>query len=62
MMQNKLAAVQLIRKQFDGNITRIEIIDLSQLREMAPAMVKLTMTDFEPRCDGIPVANLSIRG
>lgn len=58
MMLDKLAALRLIRKQFDGNITRIEIIDVPQLREMAPAEVELTMTDFEPRCDAIPVANL----
>jgi hypothetical protein len=58
MMLDKLAALRLIRKQFDGNITRIEIIDLPQLREMAPAAVELTITDFDPRCDAIPVANL----
>jgi hypothetical protein len=58
MMLDKLAALRLIRKQFDGNITRIEIIDVPQLRETAPAEVELTITAFEPRCDAIPVANL----
>ncbi len=58
MMLDKLAALRLIRKQFDGNITRIEIIDVLQLRETDPVEVELTMTAFEPRCDAIPVANL----
>ena len=58
MMLDKLAALRLIWKQFDGNITRIEIIDVPQLRETPTAEVELTMTAFEPRCDAIPVANL----
>ena len=58
MMLDKLAALRLLRKQFDGNITRIEIIDVPQLWETAPAEVELIMTAFEPRCDAIPVANL----
>jgi hypothetical protein len=58
MMLDKLAALRLIRKQFDGNITRFEIIDVPQLRESVAAEVKLTITAFEPRCDAIPVANL----
>ena len=58
MMLDKLAALRLIRKQFDGNITRIEIVDVPQLRETATAEVTLKITAFEPRCDPIPVANL----
>jgi hypothetical protein len=58
MMLDKLAALGLIRKQFDGNITRIEIINAPDLREVTPDRVELTMTAFDPRCDAIPVANL----
>ncbi len=58
MMLDKLVALRLIRKQFDGNITRIEIIDVPQLHEPIAAEVELTMTAFDPRCDAIPVANL----
>ena len=58
MMLDKLAALGLIRKQFDGNITRIEIVDVPQLRETPPGRVELTITPFDPRCDAIPVANL----
>jgi hypothetical protein len=58
MMLDKLAALGLIRKQFDGNITRIEIVSIHDLQETIPDRVELTITAFEPRCDAIPVANL----
>jgi hypothetical protein len=58
MMLDKLAALGLIRKQFDGNITRIEIVSIHDLQETIPERVELTIAAFEPRCDAIPVANL----
>jgi hypothetical protein len=59
MMLDKLAALGLIRKEFDGNITHIEIMALPELAEMNPASpVEITISAFDPRCDAIPVANL----
>jgi hypothetical protein len=58
MMLDKLAALGLIRKQFDGNITRIEIVSIHDLQETIPDRVELTISAFDPRCDAIPVANL----
>ncbi len=59
MMLDKLAALGLIRKEFDGNITRIEILALAEIAEPpATATVDLIISAFDPRCDAIPVANL----
>lgn len=62
MMLDKLAALGLIAKHFDGNTTRIEI----RLRPEAiyPAQadasdaIALKLDEFDPRCDAVPVANL----
>ncbi|WP_242028256.1 hypothetical protein [Pseudanabaena sp. FACHB-2040] len=60
MMLDKLAALGLIKKQFDGNCTQIEIQPLPELLKWddldAPAIVKPDV--FDPRCDAIPIANL----
>ncbi|HIK16074.1 MAG TPA: hypothetical protein IGS53_12425 [Leptolyngbyaceae cyanobacterium M33_DOE_097] len=59
MMLNKLAALGLIKKRFDGNTTSIEIQPLPELLDTASqAPSELLLDDFDPRCDAIPVANL----
>lgn len=64
MMLDKLAALGLIKKFFDGNTTRIEItLSPSNLTTHAPhpeveRSRNLILDDFDPRCDAIPVANL----
>jgi hypothetical protein len=59
MMLDKLAALGLIRKQFDGNISRIEILAVAaELEPEKTAAVEITIEPFDPRCDAIPVANL----
>lgn len=63
MMLDKLAALGLIKKHFDGNTTRIEIqpnfitkpIATSSQAERSQS---LTLDNFDPRCDAVPVANL----
>lgn len=59
MMLDKLAALGLIHKQFDGNISRIEIIaTLSDLEPAKITDVPIEIDRFDPRCDAIPIANL----
>jgi hypothetical protein len=59
MMLDKLAALGLIKKCFDGNITRIEIaIHPAALAPQAQSTSEVTIDNFDPRCDAIPVANL----
>ncbi|MEL7352549.1 MAG: hypothetical protein AAF171_07130 [Cyanobacteria bacterium P01_A01_bin.116] len=63
MMLDKLAALGLITKHFDGNTTRIDIAlnpdTLYQSPETAiAASTALQLDDFDPRCDAVPVANL----
>jgi len=64
MMLDKLAALGLIAKFFDGNTTRIEITLspdklASQSTQPESALSqRLTLDDFDPRCDAVPVANL----
>lgn len=59
MMLDKLAALGLIKKSFDGNTTSIEIQPLPEIRETGPLeLPPLEIDDFDPRCDAIPVANL----
>jgi hypothetical protein len=59
MMLDKLAALGLIRKEFDGNITRIEIVVLPELAEATPVeLVEMIISAFDPRSDAILVANL----
>jgi hypothetical protein len=57
MMLDKLAALGLINKQFDGNTTRITIQPLLPVVK-AIAAAELEMAEFDPRCDAITVANL----
>ncbi|MEG4226464.1 hypothetical protein QUA35_10495 [Microcoleus sp. N9_B2] len=60
MMLDKLAALGLIAKHFDGNATAIQIQPVSEILDPAPPenSVKLKLDNFNPRCDAIPVANL----
>jgi hypothetical protein len=59
MMLDKLAALGLIKKQFDGNISRIEILAISAgLEPEIKEEVEIKIDLFDPRCDAIPIANL----
>lgn len=60
MMIDKLVALDLIRKRFDGNITTISVLPLPEaLTESAtPAATLLAPDTFDLRCDAIPIANL----
>lgn len=65
MMLDKLAALGLIQKHFDGNTTRITIpLSSTNLSPTAaatdPAAERATLIadTFDPRCDAVPVANL----
>ena len=60
MMLDKLAALGLIAKHFDGNATAIQIQPVSEILNVAepPQPVQLQLDNFNPRCDAIPVANL----
>ncbi|MGF1457392.1 MAG: hypothetical protein ACFBSG_00035 [Leptolyngbyaceae cyanobacterium] len=60
MMLDKLVALGLIRKHFDGNSTQIEILPLPELRVTASLeAAPLVQPDaFDPRCDAVPIANL----
>jgi hypothetical protein len=59
MMLDKLAALGLILKQFDGNISRIEILAISTgLEPEIKEKVEIKIDSFDPRSDAIPVANL----
>jgi hypothetical protein len=56
---DKLAALNLIRKTFDGNTTSIEIQPLPEVSASPTpdATIPLKPDEFNPRCDAIPVAN-----
>src|SRR6476469_7136314 len=60
MMLDKLAALGLIKKHFDGNTTEIEIQPVPELLNFPESQnpVQLELDNFDPRCDAIPVANL----
>jgi hypothetical protein len=59
MMLDKLVALGLIRKLFDGNCTQIEIQSLPELLEQVISEPTVIVTDaFDPRCDAIGIANL----
>lgn len=60
MMLDKLAALSLIRKQFDGNLTQIEVLPLPELLAQVPnhASISVEPDNFDPRCDAVPIANL----
>lgn len=60
MMLDKLAALGLISKYFDGNTTQISIQSIPEVlspQDTAP-IVDLHPDAFDPRCDAIPLANL----
>jgi hypothetical protein len=60
MMLDKLVALGLIRKQFDGNCTQIEVQPLPDL--LTPTqnsgVAQVVPDDFDLRSDAIPIANL----
>jgi hypothetical protein len=60
MMLDKLAALGLIAKHFDGNATAIQIQPVSEILNAAEPQqpVQLQLDNFNPRCDAILVANL----
>jgi hypothetical protein len=60
MMLDKLVALGLIQKQFDGNCTQIALLPLPELLELdSPETPVAVQPDaFNPRCDAIPIANL----
>lgn len=59
MMLDKLVALGLIRKQFDGNCTQIQIQSLPELLHRPVAETVAVLPDaFDPRSDAIPIANL----
>jgi hypothetical protein len=60
LMIDKLVALGLIRKFFDGNTTSIEILPIPEILS-APqpqGMAEVKPDAFDPRCDAIPVAQL----
>jgi hypothetical protein len=58
MMLDKLAALGLIQKSFDGNTTQITIQPLLIGYATGEPGVDLQITGFDPRCDAIAIANL----
>jgi hypothetical protein len=61
LMLDKLAALGLIRKSFDGNTTRIEILPIPEILSDPQAQSSIAEAKpdvFDPRCDAIPVAHL----
>lgn len=60
MMLDKLEALGLIKKYFDGNATAIQIQPVSEILKVAEPQqpVQLQLDNFNPRCDAILVANL----
>ncbi|MEG4026295.1 hypothetical protein [Microcoleus sp. S13C4] len=60
MMLDKLEALGLIKKHFDGNTTEIEIQPIPEILKVAEPQkpVQLQLDNFNPRCDAILVANL----
>lgn len=62
MMIDKLMALGLIEKQFDGNTVCIQIRSLPNLSSSkAKQPVELKVDDFNPRTDAVPVASFLAR-
>lgn len=60
LMIDKLTALGLLRKTFDGNTNQIQIPAIPELDATShqSADIRLKPDDFDPRCDAIPIANL----
>ena len=59
LMIDKLAALGLLKKTFDGNTNQIEILAIPELNtESVSQSVELQADAFDPRCDAIPIATL----
>ncbi|MBT9317603.1 hypothetical protein [Leptothoe spongobia] len=58
MMLDKLMALGLIQKQFDGNTIAIAIPQPPELHQAKAKPAEVFVDQFDPRCDAIPIANL----
>lgn len=60
MMLDKLVALGLLQKRFDGNTLNLAVSRLPDLaaEEKGTAAIAIKPDGFDPRCDAIPVANL----
>ncbi len=59
LMIDKLAALGLLRKTFDGNTNQIEIPAIPALEtRLNTSSIQVKPDNFDPRCDAIPIANL----
>jgi hypothetical protein len=60
LILDKLAALGLLQKTFDGNTTQIEIPEIPEVLSGLDrkSLVDLKLDNFDPRCDAIPIANL----
>lgn len=58
LILDKLAALSLLRKTFDGNTTQIEILNIPEVQRPADPTPTVEIDNFDPRCDAIPIANL----
>ncbi|MEM7797149.1 MAG: hypothetical protein AAF579_22185, partial [Cyanobacteria bacterium P01_C01_bin.118] len=58
MMLDKLMALGLIQKQFDGNTIAIAIPRPPELQQAPSKPADVFADQFDPRCDAIPIANL----
>ncbi len=60
LILDKLAALGLLRKSFDGNTTQIEIPEIPEVLAHSDRQpeVELKLDAFDSRCDAIPIANL----
>ncbi|MEM1241570.1 MAG: hypothetical protein AAGI45_17170 [Cyanobacteria bacterium P01_H01_bin.26] len=58
MMLDKLTALGLIQKQFDGNTIAIAIPNPPELLQPQAKPAPVVADQFDPRCDAVPIANL----
>ncbi|NJN30845.1 MAG: hypothetical protein HC824_10805 [Synechococcales cyanobacterium RM1_1_8] len=60
LMINQLVAKKLVRKEFDGNLTHISISPPANFSTDGedPLAIALTLDDFNPRTDAVPIASI----
>ncbi|HEY9852614.1 MAG TPA: hypothetical protein V6D28_24295 [Leptolyngbyaceae cyanobacterium] len=63
MMIDRLAAIGLLEKEFDGESTRIQIRPLPELTisPISEEPARIQLDDFNPQTDAVPLANLMAR-